>query len=63
MTDNRRPHDKELMTVAVDLRRKRFVGAVGYDLLTVIQSGLLNIQVASEITTKPTEENWSFSVR
>lgn len=53
---------KELVSVIVDLRRKRVHGDIGYDLLTIIQSGDLKVEIGSDITSKPTEENWSFEV-
>lgn len=53
---------KELVSVNVDLRRKRVHGDIGYDLLTIIQSGDLKVEIGSDITSKPTEENWSFEV-
>uniref|UniRef100_A0A1B6I431 Vitellogenin domain-containing protein n=1 Tax=Homalodisca liturata TaxID=320908 RepID=A0A1B6I431_9HEMI len=65
LTDNRRWQQgdvKDLVTVTVDLRRKRVHGAVGYDLITLVQSGTLSINFDSEITSRPSEENWSFSV-
>lgn len=53
---------KELVSVNVDLRRKRVHGDIGYDLLTIIQCGDLKVEIGSDITSKPTEENWSFEV-
>lgn len=64
MMDNRRSQidRKVLLTMTVDLRKKRVHGAVGYDLLSDIHSENTVVSIHSEITSRLSEENWNIVV-